>query len=94
MLSEYANQSLTLKQPGTPDQYNEVTYTSSTIYGRKEHSTKLVRNNEGEEVTSSAFVVTETEVAVGDLIDDRVVIVSEPAPDLDGNTQFYEVYLA
>ena len=94
MLSEYANQSLTLKQPGEPNEYNEPVYTSSTIYGRKEHSTKLVRTNEGEEVTSSAFVVTETEVTVGDLIDDRVVIVSEPAPDLDGNTVFYEVYLA
>lgn len=94
MLTEYANQSMTLKQPGTPDEYNEVTYSSSTIYGRKEHSNRLVRNTEGEEVTSSAFVITETEVTVNDLIDDRVVIVSEPAPDLDGDTQFYEVYLA
>ena len=94
MLTEYANQSMTLKQPGTPDQYNEVTYASSTIYGRKEHSNRLVRNSQGEEVTSSAFVVTETEVTVGDLIDNRAVIVSEPAPDLDGDTLFYEVYLS
>ena len=94
MIEMYANQSLTLKVPGTPNEYNEPTYTSSTIKGRKESNFKLVRDVHGDEVVSSSFVVTESAVEVGNLIDDKVVIASNPMPDLDGNIQFYEVYLA
>lgn len=92
MITEYANQSLTWKVAGTPDQYNEITYTSSTIKGRKEINNRLIRNSEGEEVVSGSFIVTASAVAVGDMIDDKLVLRSEPLPDLDGTTVFYEVY--
>lgn len=92
MITEYANQSLTWKVAGTPDQYNEITYTSSTIKGRKEINNRLIRNSEGEEVVSGSFIVTASAVAVGDMIDDKLVLRSEPLPDPDGTTVFYEVY--
>jgi hypothetical protein len=93
MINDYANQSMTLKTAGTPNEYNEPTYATSTIKGRKEHGIKLVRNAQGEETVSSAVVFTASVVSVNDLIDDAIVIDSQPMPNLDGTTQFYEVYL-
>jgi len=93
MISEYANQSLTWKTAGTLNDYNEPTYsTGTTIKGRKEINNKLIRDAQGQEVVAGSFIVTASAVAVGDKIDDKLVLRSEPLPDLDGTTQFYEVY--
>lgn len=93
MISSYLNQSLTLKHAGTPNEYNESTYTTSTIKGRKENGFKLVRNNQGEEVVSSACVFTSATVVVDDLIDNRLVISVLDNPTLNGTSLFNEVYL-
>lgn len=93
MINDYLNQTASWKSVSSVNQYNEPTYTTKSISVRKEPSRKLVRNNEGEEVTSSAFVVTTSAVAANDLIDGRLVITSEPAPGLNGDYIFYEVYL-
>jgi hypothetical protein len=93
MINNYTNQTLTLKRPSTPNEYNESTYTSTKIKGRKEDGYKLIRNKYGEEVVSSARVFTKTSVETDDLIDDRLVISSEPLSDIDGATGFYTVYL-
>jgi len=93
MISSYLNQSLTWKHAGTPNEYNESTYTTTTIKGRKENGVKLVRNKQGEETVSTACVFTTSAVSVDDLIDDRLVIDVLSNPTLNGTNLFYEVYL-
>ena len=93
MINSYTNQTLTLKRPSTPNEYNEATYSSISIKGRLENGYKLIRNKQGEETVSSARVFTKTLVQVDDMINDMLVISSEPLTDLDGSTGFYTVYL-
>lgn len=93
MIEFYANQTLEHKAVTGINEYNEPTYSTSNIKGRKEPGNKLIRNNEGEEVVSSALVLTETEVSVGDKIDGRLVLKVDEAAGLDGTIEFYEVYL-
>lgn len=93
MIEAYANQTLILKKPASVNEYNEATYTSTSIKGRLENGYKLIRNKQGEETVSSARVFTKTLVQVDDLINDMLVISAEPLTDLDGSTGFYAVYL-
>lgn len=93
MIENYANQTLILKRPLSVNEYNEATYSATSIKGRKESGFKLIRNKTGEETVSSARVFTKTLVQVDDLIDDMLVISTEPLTDLDGSTGFYTVYL-
>ena len=93
LVSNYFNQTLVWKHVASINDYNEPTYTTSTIKGRKEPGNNLVRNSQGQEVVSSAVIFTRAIIAVNDLIDGRLVISSEPMPLLNGNTLFYEVYL-
>jgi len=93
MLSDYANQSLTRSIAGARDQYNQITYSTAVISGRMEIGFKMVNNQQGQEVLSSAFVMTETPVVVDDKIDGRLVVSVKNAVDLDGTTLFYGAYL-
>ena len=93
MIAEYLNQNLSWGHAGTPNEYNESTYTTTTIKGRKQTGFKLVRDSAGAQVVSSAMVMTETTISIGDLIDTDEVIAVNPAIDLDGATQWNEVWL-
>ena len=93
MLSGYANQSLSWGARGTPSEYNESTFTTTTIKGRMETGYKRITNSQGVEVVSSARVMTETRVQVGDRIDGSTVIAVNTQFGLDGTAEFYEVYL-
>jgi hypothetical protein len=93
MISDYANQSMTWKAVASLSEYNEPTYTTTTITGRKEPTSRLVRNAQGQEVAVSSFVVTASAVAVNDLIDNQQIIRVDSLPDLDGDIRFYEAYL-
>jgi hypothetical protein len=93
MIEEYANQTLTLKKPLSVNEYNEATYSTTTIRGRKETGIKLVRNNQGEEVVSSARVFTGTAITANDLIDNDLVLAVDTAIDLDGTVGYYTGYL-
>jgi hypothetical protein len=96
MLKAYANQNLSHEvRSATKNAYNEYTYSSAVIIkGRKESSNRLIRTATGEEKTTSTFVMTHSIVSAGDKIDGRIVLTSDPAPNLAGVTEFYEVYLA
>lgn len=94
MLKEYMNQSLSWKHAASVNEYNESTYTTTTIKGRKETGHKLVKNAAGEDTVSSARVFTESAIIVDDLIDDTLIISVESAVDLGGTVQFYTGYLA
>lgn len=93
MIDDYAKQSLIWKRATSVNEYNEPTYSTSTIKGRKETGFKLIRNSKGEETVSSARVFTKSAVTEGDLIDDELVIAVTTAVDLDGKTGYYAVYL-
>ena len=87
-ISEYLNQSITLKSKSSVNAYNEATYSSSTISARFEYKRRMVRNNEGEEVLSTAQVFTETQVKPDDVLTfdsrDWQVVTVENCVDLDG----------
>jgi RNA:NAD 2'-phosphotransferase (TPT1/KptA family) len=55
MINAYMNDTITLKT-ATLDQWNAATYVSTTLRGRFEFKTKMVRNLQGEQVVSSARV--------------------------------------
>ena len=55
MINAYMNDEITLKT-STLDQWNKATYAETTIKGRFEYKTKLIRNLQGEQVVSSARV--------------------------------------
>lgn len=93
MLANYANQSLTWKHVTAVSKYNEKTYSSATIKGRKETGFKLIRDAQGKETVSSARVFTESAVTVDDLIDDKLVVAVESNVALNGSVQFYTVFL-
>lgn len=94
MLTEYANQSLSWQKFTGYDAYAQPTYAAAvTIKGRKTVTNKMVRNERGEEVLVTGTVLTETAVSENDKIDNRIVMSSGPAPDIDGNIVFYRVYL-
>lgn len=97
MLEYYANQSITLKQKGAINAFNEPTYTTVTIQGRAQYKRKIVRNTQGQEVLSESQIFTASAVVSDDLIVidgiDYPVISVEKIADLDGVILWYEVYL-
>lgn len=93
MIGNYTNQSLTLKHVASVNQYNESTYTTTAIKGRKEAGNKLVRSSTGQEVVSAASVFTESLVCNGDLIDNSLVVTVDSAVDLGGEIRFYKAWL-
>ena len=97
LISEYLNQSITLKAKASVNAYNESTYTSSTIKARFEYKRRMVRNRDGEELLSTAQVFTEAQVKPDDVLTfdgrDWQVITVENCVDLEGNVNHYEVFL-
>ena len=93
MIDAYMNQSLAWKSVTSINEYNEPVYTTTTIKGRKETGHKLIRNNQGQEVISSARVFTKSVISNNDLIDGQQVISVESAVGLDGTVKFYTVHL-
>lgn len=93
MIKEYLNQSVVWGDSGTPNKYNESTYTNKTIKARKEATNKIVMDKLGQETVVSAKIWTLEAVSVDDLIDGRSIIAVSPQIGLDGNVEFYEVYV-
>jgi hypothetical protein len=88
----YFNQTATWKSAGTPNSYNEPTYTSTTIKCRKQGVNKLVNNSLGQAVTSNSIIFTSSVIQVNDKIDDRLVLRVDAVYGLD-SLSHYEVYL-
>lgn len=98
MLSNYVNQSVTRKaRSATPNEYNEYTYTTSTIKGRFIYKRELFRLETGEEILSDAIFYTMSTIKEGDKITadskDWVVRRVYPAVKLNGITGFTKVVL-
>lgn len=97
MLTAYNNQSITLKTRSSVNNYNEPTYSSSTIKGRFEYNKQLIRDVNSENIMSQAILYTESTVSVGDVIThdnrDWIVVDVRSNANLDGAIEFYEVIL-
>lgn len=93
MISQYTNQSVTWKHIASINKYNEPTYTTTTIKARLEEGLKQTRTATGEEVISSARCYTQSEIGIGDLLDDMVVIAVNKMFNLSGKEKFREVWL-
>ena len=97
LISEYLNQSVTLKSKASVNAYNEATYASSTINARFEYKRRMIRNSDGEELMSLAQIFTTTQVKPDDVIvyesRDWQVVTVEDCVDLEGNVHHYEVSL-
>ena len=92
MIENYLNQSAAWQHIATTNEYNEHTFTTTTIKCRKEMGFKLVRNKQGQEVVSSACYFTRSAVAIDDLLDGELVIAANSEVDLNGAVEFYECY--
>jgi hypothetical protein len=97
MIDLYCNQNITLKSKASVNEYNESTYTTSTIKGRFEYNRKLVRNAQGEQVISEAMLYSITAIKLDDVITydsiDWNVISVANVVDLGGAISHYEVRL-
>jgi len=97
MLSNYVNQNVTLKTRTGQNEYNEPTYTTSTIKGRFIYKRELFRLENGEEVLSNAILYTMATVSEGDNITsdskDWVVRSVYPGVKLNGIKGFTKVML-
>lgn len=97
MITDYLNQTATWKTVSSVNEYNEPTFTSTTITCRMEYKRQMVRDAEGQEVVSEATLYTLSAVLPGDIItysarDWSVITVADEA-QLDGSVMFRAVYM-
>ncbi len=94
IISRFANQSVTLRRLTTTDSYAGNTYeVAEEILARYDPRHGLTRTVGGDEVQAESTVLTETEVALGDLIEDSAVRRVEPIVNKKGITLGYRAYL-
>jgi len=97
LLSAYANQTLTWKSKTSVNEWNEATYSTTSIKGRFEYKRRIVQSTDGKELISEARLFTESHVLPDDVITydgiDWSVISISDVPGIDGSVQFYEVLL-
>lgn len=95
MISDYLNQSATLKKVTGYNEFAEPITTSQTIKVRWESKRRLVRDKQGQEVISEARFFCLEDVQPGDVIEyggkEWTVITVSEVPDLDGNIVYREV---
>lgn len=97
LLSNYVNQTITHKTRTGQNEYNEPTYSSSTIRGRFIYKREIARLENGEEILSNGILYTMSTVVEGDVIThdskDWVVRFVYPAVRLNGLKGFTKVVL-
>ena len=94
MLDVYLNQSIAKKSVSSVNDYNEKTYSSTTISARFIYKRELVRLTNGEEITSDAIIYSKTSLSEGDVITfdskDWKVRFVYPWHNLDGSVLGYK----
>ena len=94
MLNSYTNQTITRKTIASTNEYNENTYTNSSIKVRFIYKRQNIRTPDGVEIDSKAIVYTKTALKETDLITfdskDWVVRHVENWVDLNGNVIGYK----
>jgi hypothetical protein len=93
-IARYTNQVLTLERLISHDARGVPTYSSpEQIRARYERKDGLQQTIAGESAEAESYVLTETEVALGDLIEGNEVRRVEPKPLKNGTILCYEVFL-
>ena len=93
-LALYLNQTAMLEQQTEPDGYGNMQYNApQEIKVRKEGKTQMVRDTDGETVSSSTTVFSLARINPMDKIDGAIVINSMNMIDRAGNVVGWESYL-
>jgi hypothetical protein len=85
--------SITISVPGSPNNNNDITYTSSTILGRLVETEERVQLSNGEIVIANAKLFTSSELILRTKIGDHLIISGKTCKDKSGVVQFYKYYL-
>lgn len=97
MLGDYLNQTITWRSRSSVNEYNEPTFSTSSVAGRTVYKRSMVRLANGEEITSHAFIYTEALIQEGDEITlgNKNWTVRQVYPHVyfDGTTMGYKVVL-
>ncbi len=94
IIARFANQTVTLQRLTTEDSFAGNTYaTAEEIPARYDPRTGLARTVGGDEVQAESSVLTETEVALGDLIEGSEVRRVESIVSKKGVTLGYRAFL-
>ena len=93
-LALYLNQISQYQEQTEPDDYGNMQYSDpQEIKVRKEGKMRLVRDANGETVTSSTTLFSVVQINPMDMVDGVVVINSMSMVDRDGNIIGWESYL-
>ena len=97
MLTEYTNQLIQIKKIIGKDEYGDTQTEIKTIKGRLQFKHKIVVNQEGQQVTSSATLYTKENLKLSDYIvynnkEFKIIAISEIV-NLNGEIEFREVYI-
>lgn len=98
MLKNYTNQTVIWKAVDNIKDNGAKTYKPTALIPcRMDYGHKLVRDKNGNETVSTAAIVTNAPVNVGDAIElnkrNHDVIASNPIAGLNGKTHHYEIYI-
>ena len=97
MIETYANEDVTVKRKGEPNDANEPDTTEDTIKARVEGGGRIVRTKQGELYESRAVLYTGTKLSEGDIVilDDTDFPIAQvnPIKHLSGKVEMYEVIL-
>ena len=95
MLNVYLIDTITLKTLASRDAYNEPTFTTSSILGKIDRKTRLVRSPTGEEVVAAALVYLPKTLTIdhGDTLtfDGREHSIIDIVPVYDFSSSHWEV---
>jgi uncharacterized Zn finger protein len=97
MLNEYMNQVVKVKKIVGKDEYGDLITETKDIKGRLQFKHKIVVNQEGQQVTSSATLYTKENLKLSDYIvyndkEFKIITISEIV-NLNGEIEFREVYV-
>ncbi|MDP9474441.1 MAG: hypothetical protein M3R38_01860 [Actinomycetota bacterium] len=95
LLRDYLNQTVTLRRAtGGRTFEGEIRYEDPVdLKARYAEKQQAVTNPQGQEVTSTAAVLTEEELRLGDLVNGRAVQSRESIVDFDGTVLGWRSYL-
>jgi hypothetical protein len=94
IVTRYANQTVTLERKSSTNDYGDTIYDDPvTISARYEPRTGLRRSITGDEVAVESLILTETAIALGDVIEGSSVRRVETIVDKGGRILGYQAYL-
>ncbi len=94
LLRDHLNQTVVLRRTGGRDFYGEIRYEDPVdLKARYSEKQQTVTNPQGQEVTSTAAVLTEEELRLGDLVNGRAVQSRESIVGFDGTVLGWRSYL-